>query len=416
MSKIDFKFPEGFLWGSSTSSHQVEGGNKNQWTVWEKKNAQRLAQEAEANYSFSPVWSQIKGQAQNPQNYISSEACRHWQLFEDDFNLLKELNQNAYRFSLEWSRLEPEEGQFNQEALRHYQKMIDALSEKGIEPFITLWHWTLPVWLEEKDGLLAKDFEKYFEKFTEFVCSNLKGVKFWLTLNEPTVFILNSYLKGIWPPQKKSLWQAKKAYTHLVAAHKNSYQKIHQLLPGTRVSLSHNISDYEPVGFLDKITCFLLNKVSNEKILNDIRGCCDFLAVQYYFHNRLKFFKIKNENEKISDLGWEVYPKGLFHILKKLKKYNLPVYITENGLADLNDKFRADFISDHLFWVAQAMKEGVDVKGYFYWSLLDNFEWDKGFWPRFGLVEINYQTYQRKIRPSAFRYKKICQNNQLKKD
>jgi len=141
-------------------------------------------------------------------------------------------------------------------------------------------------------------------------------------------------------------------------------------------------------------------------------GRHDFFAAQYYFHNRIKFPAIiKNENKDITDLGWEIYPEGIYHILKDLKKYNLPIYITENGLADAKDEKRKKFIKDHLFWMNKAIKDGINVRGYFYWSLLDNFEWDKGFWPRFGLVEIDYKNLERKPRKSFYVYKKIIENN-----
>ncbi len=144
------------------------------------------------------------------------------------------------------------------------------------------------------------------------------------------------------------------------------------------------------------------------------RGYNDYLTVQYYFHNRFKFPRKVNVGDRpITDLGWEIYPKGLYNILIHLKRYKLPIYITENGLADVTDSQRVAFIREHLYWTHRAIAEGTDVRGYLYWSLLDNFEWDKGFWPRFGLVEINYKTQERKIRPSAYEYAKICKENSL---
>jgi beta-glucosidase len=165
---------------------------------------------------------------------------------------------------------------------------------------------------------------------------------------------------------------------------------------------------------LDKLSVGLANYFSNKKFFN-LTNNNDFLAVDYYFHHRLKFpAKENNANRNITDLGWEIYPEGIYHILKDYKKFNLPIFITENGLADAKDEKRAKFIREHLLWVHKAISEGVDVHGYFHWSLLDNFEWDKGFWPRFGLVEIDYETLERKIRPSALEYKKICETNTLK--
>ena len=149
-------------------------------------------------------------------------------------------------------------------------------------------------------------------------------------------------------------------------------------------------------------------------ILDRIKNYQEFIGLNYYFHNRIKGFKFnQNENKIVSDLGWEVYPEGIYHVLKNLRKYNKPIYITENGLADAKDKLRKDFIRDHLFWIHKAMEEGIDVKGYFHWSLMDNLEWHKGFEPEFGLIGIDYKTLERKPRPSAFYYAEICKNNSL---
>jgi beta-glucosidase len=164
---------------------------------------------------------------------------------------------------------------------------------------------------------------------------------------------------------------------------------------------------------LDNLMVRIADHFSNRKFFN-LTDNNDFLAVDYYFHHRLKFPATENSSNKtISDLGWEIYPEGIYHILKDYKKFNLPIFITENGLADADDTKREKFIKDHLYYVHKAIQEGLDVRGYFYWSLLDNFEWDKGFWPRFGLVEIDYKTLERKIRPSALEYKKICETNTL---
>lgn len=193
-----YKFPKDFLWGSATSAHQVEGGNRNDWTEWEMKNAERLSKESGGKYP--------------PENYISGQACDHYNRFREDFDIAKSLNQNTHRFSIEWSRIEPEEGEWNEKEIQHYQEVINALRERGIEPFVTLWHWTIPVWMRNKGGMESKEFPKYFTRFCEYVVKNIKGVNFWMTLNEPTSVIFNSYLRGTWPPQKKSATSALKVY------------------------------------------------------------------------------------------------------------------------------------------------------------------------------------------------------------
>jgi beta-glucosidase len=179
-------------------------------------------------------------------------------------------------------------------------------------------------------------------------------------------------------------------------------------------NILHSFEPHREDSWLDKLSIYFAKYFTNRRMLALTKGKHDFLTAQYYFHNRFKFpKKVQRGDKPVSDLNWEIYPQGIHNVLLELKKYNLPIYITENGLADAKDEKRAKFIEDHLSWVHKAISEGVDMQGYFYWSLLDNFEWDKGFWPRFGLVEINYETLERKIRPSAWEYAKICKSNEM---
>lgn len=201
------KFPKGFLWGASTSAHQVEGGLDDDWTTWETSNSQRLA--AEAGHQFarrSPVWSEIKAQATDPSNYRSGQASDHFQRYRDDIGLLKQLNLHAYRFSIPWSRIEPAEGVFDKKAIDHYVDLVKTLKEQKIEPFPTLWHWPLPKWLADNRGWLAPDAIERLKRFTTKVVGALSPhVNYWITLNEPNVYASLSYLTGQWPPQKRSL-------------------------------------------------------------------------------------------------------------------------------------------------------------------------------------------------------------------
>lgn len=192
------KFPERFYWGAATSSHQVEGNNHNDWTEWEKQNAERLAKSAESKYAlWLKTWLDIKKQAQNPENYISGPACDHYNRFKEDFEIAKSLNHNAHRFSIEWSRVEPGEGKFNEKEIEHYREIINALRERNIEPFATLWHWPLPLWLKKKGGWKSGKTANYFSRYVEKLVSNFqKDVKFWITVNEPEIYAANSYLKG----------------------------------------------------------------------------------------------------------------------------------------------------------------------------------------------------------------------------
>lgn len=384
MPKIEF--PKNFLWGTATSGHQVEGNNFNDWSEWEKSEKR------------------IKD-LKNPEEYISGRACDHYNLFEQDFDLAKQLNQNAHRFSIEWSRIEPEQGNFNQEEIEHYRRVILSLKQKNIEPFVTLWHWPIPIWLRDKGGWENKEIIEYFVRYAEKVVASFKNdVKFWITINEPMVYSSSSYFKGAWPPNKKNVFKCRKVLVNLFKAHRKAYQMIHQISPQAKVGISKN-----NVFFEGNILAWLANYSWNKYFLNKIKNYQDFIGLNYYFHKVFKFNQ--NKNKEVSDMNWEIYPQGIYHLLKDLKKYDKPIYITENGLADARDEKREKFIKDHLFFIHKAIKEGIDVKGYFYWSLLDNFEWDKGFWPRFGLIEIDYSNLERKIRPSAYKYAEICRNN-----
>ncbi|MBU3925815.1 family 1 glycosylhydrolase, partial [Patescibacteria group bacterium] len=295
-------------------------------------------------------------------------------------------------------------------------EMIWSLRKRGIEPFVTLWHWTLPYWVAKNGGWQKRKNIEHFGRYVEKIVSALKDdVKFWITLNEPEIYASNCYLKGVWPPQKKGLFVYKKIIKNLSKAHILSFKIIKKINPNLKIGIAKNNIYFE--AYKNKIVNLILKKLIdwwwNFYFLNKIKNCQDFVGLNYYFHNRINNGFNKNENKEISDLGWEIYPEGIYNVLKQLKKYKLPIYITENGIADAKDEKREKFIKDHLKWIHKAIQEGVDVRGYFYWSLMDNFEWDKGFWPRFGLVEIDYKTLNRKIRKSAMVYAEICKSNEL---
>jgi beta-glucosidase len=434
---MKFKFPKYFFWGSSNSAYQVEGGNRNNWTEWEKKrtasflfrsaeggiaNAGRKRGEAlkEKLEEVKKNWpNYILNNYPNPlqkENYISSRSCDHYNRYEEDFDIAKSLGHNAHRFSIEWSRIEPEEGRFNKKEIEHYREVIRALRRRKIEPFVTIWHWTIPLWVRDKGGFESKKTSYYFLRYAERITQEFKNdVKFWITINEPEIYAGNSYLKGIWPPQKKKLFSYFKIFKNLIKIHRQAYKIIKNINIDFQVGIAKNNIYFEACQ--NKIINYFLKNLAdwwwNFYFLNKIKKHQDFIGLNYYFHNRIDFGFNRNENKEVSDTGWEIYPEGIYHVLKDLKKYNKPIFITENGLADAGDKKREKFIKEHLRWIHKAIEEGVDVQGYLYWSLLDNFEWDKGFWPRFGLVEIDYKTLERKVRSSAFKYGEICRKNVL---
>lgn len=416
------KFPKGFLWGAATSSHQVEGGNFNDWTEWEIENAKIKAQDAALRQSQGVKWPEyILDRYPNPlqkENYISGRACDHYNRFREDFDIAKSLGHNAHRFSIEWSRIEPEEGKFNEKEIEHYREVIKALRERGIEPMVTLWHWTSPVWIGDIGGWENKKTINYFLRYVEKIIGTLQGARFWIVINEPNIYTTYSYVKGKQPPGKRNIFKALKVFNNLLIAHNKAYKIIHKHNKDAQVGLANSVIYFEQKNniflniFLKNIWGYLWNFYTWDKTKNHN----DFLGLNYYSRNLIGLGRNKKGKTDVSDLGWDISPKGVYDlILRCHKKYKLPVFITENGIADAEDKKREKFIKDHLFWIYKAIQEGADVRGYFHWSLLDNFEFVelRGFWCRFGLVEIDYRTMERKIRPSALKYAEICKNNAI---
>ena len=402
------QFPDDFYWGAATSAYQVEGDNTNaDWWQWEK----RVGKEP------------------------SGAACRHYEFFRQDFDLAKELNHNAHRISVEWSRTEPEKGKFSSEALEHYKNVILSLKERGIEPVVTLHHFTNPVWFADLGGWLNKDAVKYFLRFTDKIVDALsENVRFWVTVNESNVYVYYSYIKGDWPPQERSLLKARRVEGNLLAAHIKAYRLIHDIyrrknLDPVYVSIARNLQAFVPCAptLRNKLGVYLRNRCFNLGFLGRLarRNLLDFIGINYYsrqlvdvegwgFNNLMSDVCNKDHDpRRKNSMGWDIYPEGLYNLLLGLKKYDLPVFILENGICTADDNLRWEFIVEHLKSINRAMAQGVEVLGYIYWSLMDNFEWDKGFGPRFGLIEIDYSNYKRTVRESARRFAQICKTGVL---
>lgn len=412
MNTSGLKFPKGFFFGSSTSSHQVEGFGNNDWSEWERTNAERLAKEATReewpDYILNSYPSPL-----DIQNYISGKACDHYHRFREDFDIAKSLGHNAHRMSVSWSKVEPEEGKFNKEALEHYYEVARALRERNIEPFVTLWHWPIPNWLAQKGGWKHKSSPEYFARYVDRIVRALdQHIQFWVTLNEPEIYVAHGYFQGIWPPEEKNLLGSLKAMHKLVQGHRKAYHAIKAINPSLQVGFATNNTHFKSYGGpINAILRYIADSIWNHTIFRKTKNTYDFIGLNYYFHRTIDWRGRHFGNKFVTDVGWEIDPRGMYHVLRDLARYQKPIYVLENGLADARDEFRASFIEHHLKWIKRAVDDGVPVKGYFYWSLLDNFEWSKGFWPRFGLVEIDYKTLERKIRPSAWKFKEIIDAN-----
>jgi len=404
--KPDLVFPNKFLWGASTSSHQVEGNTINQWSEWELSESRVRDLERHGHIKRYGL-----------ENYVSGKACDHYNKFENDFKLAKKLGHNVHRLSIEWSRIEPEKGVFDKKEIQHYKHVVKTLKKLGIEPFVTLWHWTLPLWLAYEGGWESKKTPEYFARFAEKMVSELdKNVQFWITLNEPLIYSSISYLLGRWPPQRRSVFSFLKVTQNLIIGHIKAYKRIKIGFPKTKIGIAkHNTYFEAGSGQLNMLIKKIADKLWNFYFLNRIKNNQDFIGLNYYFHNKIHYGFNKNENKKTSDIGWELYPQGIYYCLKDLEKYGKPIYITENGLADEKDSNRPWFLKEILKNTHKAIEEGVDVRGYLYWSLMDNFEWADGFLPRFGLVAIDYKTQKRTPRESAKFYKEIIKQNGIDK-
>ncbi len=379
-----------FLWGAATAAHQVEGNTHNDWTLWEREHADELARSAmqqpdEVREKFPEMTCR--------ENYLSGASTDHFNRYKKDFQIAADLHHNAHRFSIEWSRVEPRKGVWNNEAIKHYRDVIDTLKSLHIEPVVTLYHWTVPVWFADMGGWLHPHAHIAFEKFVERMALAFPDVKFWITLNEPVRFVYHGYLEGRRPPGRKSIFLLIRALHALVKSHRLAYAAIHKRCDVAYVGIAHDMMD------LHGIARYIVRPLWNRWFLNQVQSSLDFIGVNYYFS--------QGKSEFYSDMGWRLVPDHLESALMEVKRYRKPVIITEIGLADAADKHRGWYIASSVQAMKRAMERGVDVWGYLYWSLLDNFEWDKGYWPRFGLVEIDYKTQRRHVRSSAFIYRDI---------
>lgn len=399
------QFPKNFLWGAATSAHQVEGGQHNQWSVWELESAKALAARAEYQLNDLDAWSDIELKARDPNNYISGRTAEHYERYEEDFDSLKELGLNAFRFSVEWSRIEPTEGAWNAAEIEHYKTYVKELKQRGIEPMVTLFHFTLPIWFAEKGGFEKRSNVKYFTRFAEKILTELgSDIRYVITINEPEVYASESYYKAEWPPQKQSLWKMFIVVKNLIYAHNKAAKMIHGLNHRYKVSISKN-SSYVYAGdnaLLSRLSAQLWQYIKDDYILKRVKRTCDFIGVNYYFSERFYGYRVHNPDQRLSDLGWDMHPENLEFVLERLyKKYKLPIIVTENGLADGRDEYRKWWLGKTMLALSNALEQGVDLRGYLHWSLLDNFEWAHGAWPNFGLIEVDYKTMKRTVRPSA---------------
>ncbi|OGZ96591.1 MAG: hypothetical protein A2847_01790 [Candidatus Sungbacteria bacterium RIFCSPHIGHO2_01_FULL_50_25] len=392
-----------WVWGVAESAHQVEGGTRNDWTLWERETAARSAARARGR-----IWPEyIRAGFPSPldeANYISGDAADQRHRFREDIELASRLGINAFRMSIEWSRVEPEAGVFDETAIRHYREVFAVLRARRIKPFVTLWHWTHPAWFADAGGWKSPSAIDDFCRYAKRMAHEFKDdVSDWILLNEPGLWAADAHLFGRIPPGEKSIRSLVRAYFTLMNAHRRAYAIVKERNPQNRVGIAESM-EYMAHGIVRPLFDYLRNFYFIRSVLDSL----DFIGINYY--KRVSLWR-KN-SDRCSDTGWEIYPEGLGYFLRKSAQFGKPLYVTENGIADARDAKRPEFIRRHAEEAISARASGVPVKGYFYWSLIDNFEWADGFWPRFGLYEIDYRTQERRERPSALVYKEIIARNQ----
>ncbi len=390
----EYIFPEKFLFGAGTSAFQVEGDIKDSdWRRWE--------------------------QTKQPVGRRSGKACDHYNRYTEDFDLAKKLGHNAHRLSVEWSRIEPQPGVFDLGEIDHYKDVIRALRDRNIAPLITLHHFSNPAWFADKGGWLNKEAPDQFARFVGITVPQLRdaGADFWVTINEPTVYAQMGFLTGEFVPQMRGFPAYCKVLLSMALAHRKAYQIIHHGSPTDRVGVANSMTAFETKHKNNPLRTIEEGGANIAELTNRIvylltDNTHDFLGVNYYFGQSISAFppKLEQIGSEKSMLGWGVYPEGLRKVIQGMK---LPIYITENGIATRDDKQRERFLVAHLIMLLEAIQSGVDVRGYFHWSLLDNMELHRGFEPTFGLVGVDFNSSGliRTPRPSAYLYRDIIKAN-----
>jgi beta-glucosidase len=425
MPQATYHFPRGFLWGTATSSHQVEGNNtNNQWWKWEEEGHTRDR---------------------------SGLACDWWGgRWREDFDRAAETGQNTHRFSVEWSRIQPEPDKWDEDALEKYRAMLRGLKERGMTPMVTLHHFTDPLWVTEQGAWETEAVVPLFERFVRKTVDALKEYcTLWCTLNEPTGYALNGYIAGgvgAFPPGKNNLRLAMQVQANLVRGHAAAYRAIHQLQPEARAGIAHHYRSVAPhrawspldrfvannffsginLGFVSALAEGVMRTPIGSVRIPEAKGTQDYFGFNYYTRERVAFDlrrvntlfgrNFYRKDAELSDHGFlALEPDGMFEGLKWIVRTfpNLPILVTENGVNSADDKIRPRYTALHIHQMWRAVNFNWPIKGYYHWSLVDNFEWDMGWGHRFGLWGLDPETQKRIRRPSVDFYMEVCKENGL---
>ncbi len=405
-----FTFPENFLFGSATAGHQIEGDNVNA-----------------SNYAY-----ELECKEKNPDYVLSGKACNSYELFEEDNRILAELGHKMYRMSIEWSRIQPSEDTFSQKEVDHYIKVFESLKQKGIKICLSLTHGTVPIWFWKKNTFYDINNLKYFEKYVDYIVPKIdEYVDCYIVLNEPNGGNDPQYFDF----KFNTVRYHARAY-HIIKKHSNKPVSTALMLVQQFGKRQNDKFDLAIQNYYDVILHeFFLHAIRTGELVlphrdaiydKEIKGSCDFWAVNSYrrriIDTRVANFTSRTYNHELmrfyddeSTMANAAFnPECYIHNLTRLM--DKPVLISENGLATDNDDLRIVYITEYLCAIHQAMQMGVDVRGYLYWSLLDNYEWNT-YKPRFGLVHVDYENnFKRTIKKSAYFYRDIIQNNGFNQD
>lgn len=422
MPQATYHFPEGFIWGTATASHQVEGGNdNNDWAAWEKESG-RIH----------------KGDT-------AGLACDWWNgRWREDLDRAAEAGQNAHRLSIEWSRIQPAPDRWDENALDRYRAILQGMQERGLHPMVTLQHFTLPLWLAETGGWENDDSPALFEAFVRRAIPALKEYcSEWVTINEPNVDMYSSYIECVFPPGKNDLAAAYHSVLNVIRSHTRAYHAIHEIQPEAQVGMAHQYHGFMPKHKYSPLDALVV--AVNHQSFNNLfpmalangrvrflhkstrlpaaAGTQDFFGINYYTCEMTSFclspkdlFQTHSHppGAEPSPFNFNVnYPVGLLEGLNWANRYGLPIHITENGVEDTGDDFRRKYIVSHLHQVWRALNHNIPVRSYYLWSLIDNFEWERGWDMRFGLWTFDRETQVRTPRPSAHLYEAICKQNAI---
>jgi beta-glucosidase len=389
------RFPDGFVWGTATAAYQVEGGNwNNDWWAWE----------------HTPG---------SPCTEPSGDACDHYHRYPEDLRLLRDLGFNAYRFSLEWSRIEPEDGEFSRVALDHYRRMCATCHELRLEPIVTLHHFTTPRWVAARGGWTAPGTAELFARYVERVIAHLGDlVGRACTLNEPNVVATFGHLWGLFPPGRRDPDLRRRANDVFIAAHRRAVEIV-QAGPGQiPVGLTLAMQDMQAVAGGEAVRD-AERRVMEDVYLEAARGD-DYVGVQTYTRFRYGPHGMlpPEPGARTTQMGYEFWPEALQATIRRAWAVTrgVPILVTENGIGTADDGDRIEYVERALRGVLDCLGHDIDVRGYVYWSLLDNFEWTFGYGPKFGLVAVDRETQTRAAKPSAHWLGAIARANALDED